>query len=253
MALFPFFLRGDVMPIVSIARFRGRLTITDNVAEVANASATLPATASITITGTACVAGDTVTITQTPPAGLGSAVVTTYTVLSSDVASGTLLVQQATIAANLVAQINVQVASPTSFFATAVTGSSQTVTLRTWSMGVDGNSATYAAAASPGTVGHITVSSASGSFAGGGASSVIETSSSQANAIGTSDALAPAAFSLKHAASPMLLVPAVSGDTYISNGSAISGFIQFNAGEPIMVDKVGYAAAIAAGISFQSQ
>ena len=241
------------MPIVSIARFRGRLTITDNVAEVATANPTLPATANITITGTATVAGDTLTLTQTPPAGLGAAVVTTYTVQASDIAAGTLLVQQATIAANFAAQINAQVATPTSFFATAVTGSSQTLTARTWSTGTDGNSATYTASATPGTVGHATVSSASGSFAGGGASSVLETSSSQANAIGTSDALAPAAFSLKHAASPMLLVPAVSGDTYISNGSAIAGFIQFNAGEPIMVDKVGYAAAIAAGISFQSQ
>ena len=240
------------MPIVSIARFRGRLTITDNVAEVATANPTLPATANITITGTATVAGDTLTLTQTPPAGLGAAVVTTYTVQASDIAAGTLLVQQATIAANFAAQINAQVATPTSFFATAVTGSSQTLTARTWSTGTDGNSATYTASATPGTVGHATVSSASGSFAGGGASSALE-ASAQTNPIGTSDSLAPAAFTVKHAASPMLLVPAVSGDTYISNGSAIAGFIQFNAGEPIMVDKVGYAAAIAAGISFQSQ
>lgn len=238
------------MPVVATARFRGRFIFTDTINEVSTGLSTLPASLLFTLSGTASAAGDTVTITLIPPAGAN--VVSTYTVLASDVAAGNLAVQQATIAGNLAALINVNIATANSVWGTAVTGSSNVITVRYRDGSVTGNTARGSSAASPGTAGHVTVTpTASTLLTGGGAANASE-NNPEPNPVAHGDIQTPAAFILKHAANPQMLIPAVSADFIFNFGNA-SSYVQINAGEPIMLDAPTYAAALAAGITFQSQ
>ena len=238
------------MPVTSTARFRGRFLFTDTISEVSTAISTLPATLVFTISGTANVAGDTVSITLIPPAGAN--IVSTYTVMASDVSSGTLGVQQSTIAGNLAALINQNIATANSVYTTATTGSSNSITVRYRDGSAAGNTARASAAVVPGTVGHVTISpTASTLLAGGGANSTLE-NNPDPNPVAHQQITTPAAFIAKHANNPQLMTPAVSGDVIFNFGNA-SSYVSFNAGEPIMIDGPVYAAAIAAGISFQAQ
>lgn len=238
------------MPVTSTARFRGRFLFTDTISEVSTGIATLPASLIFTIGGTANVAGDTLAITLIPVAGAN--VVSTYTVMAADIASGTLPVQQSTIAGNLAALINQNIATANSVFTTATTGSSNSITVRYRDGSTAGNTARASAANTPGTVGHATISpTASTLLTGGGATNTTE-NNPDPNPVAHQQITTPAAFIAKHANNPQLMTPAVSGDV-IFNFCNASSYVSFNAGEPIMIDAPMYAAAIAAGISFQPQ